>query len=208
MVNLKTLFAAAFIFALGGCMSPTYEFNFKSDGTVEEDLEIRISRDVWDMPFFDKSSACEDMEITQSGRDIICTDPTEFHGLDHIYAVASSKDPILEAQFFPVQVTKVDDNSARVQVGFKNLAATIQGQPGLALSYAMVPNKNLFRNQNFTFKFSGAEIIDTNGVVSADGQTVTVSIPLVDVFEDTVRQPDFYATVVHRKCRFFGLFCG
>lgn len=54
----------------------------------------------------------------------------------------------------------------------------------------------MMEGRTFTIRIRGAQIVSSNGEISADGRTATYSFPLVDVLSETAEFPELFEAVV------------
>lgn len=86
------------------------------------------------------------------------------------------------------------DGTVRVSFpisAFTDDAADMRGDPQMA---AMM--RPMLEGHTFVLRISGAQIISSNGEISADGTSASFTMPLVQVLEEDANLPDTFEAVV------------
>lgn len=96
----------------------------------------------------------------------------------------------------PVRFTSEEDGLVRIELALEEVRDAIGAGETDEDGRRML--EAFFSGRKLTVNFSGGAIVDTNMEASADGQTATAVLPLLDVINGTGDWPDVLYAVVRR----------
>lgn len=191
-MKLLHIARAAGAFLLAGALSACVDVRMELE-VVDENNGIGKTIMVMDREFYDMSEA-------QGGGDF-CEDDGEFT-LTETEATCITSEQASYAELFEGSdqgeptptVTSAGPGLVRVSYPTASMMEEIGEDASDPESMAMM--EQFFAGHNITLAVSGGEIVDTNMIVSADGQSASVIIPFLDLFSGELTLPEESYAVV------------
>lgn len=92
------------------------------------------------------------------------------------------------------RLTDLGDGTVRVEIPMGGFGDELDSESQDPQMLAML--RPMLEGRSIVFRVRGREIVSSNGVISADGRTATLSIPLVSLLDPNTTVPDPFETIV------------
>jgi len=171
------------LFLLSACIDVDMLIDFTGTNEATATAEMRMAKDFFEMTGQSVEDACEDGvgELTET--EFVCR-VVEGGTIDEIAAGEGG----LEMEE-GLAVERVGDDQVRVTIDL----ADMMGDDDMGGAAEM---KEMFEGHAFTFRVRGAEIIESNGEISSDGTTASITVPLVDLVDPAVGPGEPFVSLI------------
>lgn len=170
--------------ALGGCFDMEMETTILGPDEVRLSGFMQVNRDMLDM---------------MGGEDEFCDDEDGTLELTDEYArctflAEGTVEEVFEGDEDAPTIVDLGDGTVRVAMPMEDFTSEMDEMAQDPAAMAMF--RPMMEGHGMTFRISGAEIISTNGAVSDDGTTASISFGLTDLIEEDHSIPEVFEAVV------------
>lgn len=187
-MRLAKIAAVGLTFALGGCIDMDVDLTVLGPDTARMSGYIQVSRGMLDM-----MGGAEEFCPPDDGGSLELTDEFARCNMlaegtfDEVFQEGDDGEPGPTA-------TDLGDGTVLVQFPMSELTgdmSEMNQDPQMAAMF-----RPMLEGHSITIRISGAEIVSTNGTLSADGTSASVTFLLTDVMDEKADLPDIFETVV------------
>lgn len=174
---------------LAACFDARVTADFTDTDEVKLDAFITMGPEIYQMISSVGEDPCEDGEGVENADGSFTCAMVDRRSLDEL--LAAKEDPENEFGLGEgVTIDQLDDGNLRVAFDISEMTSDLPPPSERAQMAAMFGDS--FEGRAMVLNVVGEEIVETNGVISADGTTATLTIPMDILFAPT--QPDLPAS--------------
>lgn len=175
-------------FSLSACLSVDANVDIAEDGSVNSQMVLTVSQDMYELINVDggQNFCIEDGEVlSRSDRGFACTTTRQAHVDDLIAGHFSFDiDPSnSDAASTPLTVTEIETGVLEIIVDLSPMMEDDPQQAELQSAEMREIIKAAMDGHAMTYRFTGMEVLETTGQVSADGRTASLTIPMGDFID-------------------------
>jgi hypothetical protein len=181
---------------LAGCIDVDFTLDFTSRNSANADAEMRMTRSFYDMIGQSPESLCEDAEVELTDTALICRMQSSGTVDDLVSGAGFGEEMEMDEG---MSITREGDDMVRVVFDLATIMTSGEDGPSpeelRQMSDMFGP---MMEGHELIFRVRGAEIVESNGEIAADGQSASRTVPLdallqedpgLGSFETLVRLP-------------------
>ena len=209
---MRVLLLTLSAFLLSACLSIDAKVNIAEDGRVDTDMVMIVSQDMYELINVDGGqNYCINVgeTLSQVDRGYACTTSSTSHVDDMLAGrFGFDIDPSnQDAASTPITVTQPQDGVLEIVVDLSPMMEDDPQQAELQSQEMKALLKAAMSGHAMAYSFSGLEVIETSGQISADGRTASLSVPMSD-FIDKTAPSEFRTTLRYQESGILGRITG
>ena len=187
---MRYLYLTISAFLLSACLSIDAKVNIAEDGTVNTDMVMIVSQDMYELINVDggQNYCINDGEVLSVvDRGYACTTTSTAHVSDMLAGrFGFDIDPSnQDAASTPITVSEVEAGVLDIIVDLSPMMEDDPQQADLQSAEMKAMVKAAMSGHAMSYSFTGLDVIETSGQISADGRTASLTVPMGDFIDKT-----------------------